>query len=160
MKEIPNYNPEGFCFFCGPNNPIGMKLRFFRTDDDQVVARFTPTGYHVGLGKLLHGGLMAGLFDEIMGWTAHQLGAGVGVTSHLEVDYLAPAEVDREIELRCRIAERKGRRINLTARLTGADGKVCAKATGVYVMMDKDRFNKLVGLTEQETGENRDEEME
>ena len=93
MKPIENpYSAEGGCFFCGPKNPIGLKLRFFETEGEpkELVCRWTPSAHYRGLGKVLHGGIQSGLFDEIMGWPTFYLMAGSAVPSDLHIAFQRP----------------------------------------------------------------------
>lgn len=147
MKEIANPYPGQDCFFCGRENEIGLKLKFFMTDTvpPELVTRLTPAKNLKGLGRILHGGFQSGLFDEIMGWTTHCLTRSMGVTSNLEVKFLRPAYVDQEIEVRCGIESIDGSSVNLSARITDASGRVCSTATGTYVTMPTDKFSAIVG---------------
>jgi len=146
MRQLPSVYGAGECFFCGPNNPIGLKLTFFETETEpkELVCRWTPTRVFKGLGKVLHGGIQGGLFDEIMGWTAMHRTNEIGVTSNIEIRFLKPLFVDQEIEVRCRVDSRDGAKINLGAEIKNSAGDVCTKATGTYVLMSREKFEKLV----------------
>ena len=148
MKKLPSLYGAGECFFCGPNNPIGLKLTFYETETEpkEVVCRWTPARVFKGLGKVLHGGIQSGLFDEIMGWTALHRTNEIGVTSNIEVRFLKPLFVDQEIEVRCRVASRDGAKINLAAEIKNSAGNVCTRATGTYVLMSREKFDKLVDV--------------
>ena len=147
MKPIPNPYRDSGCFFCGNNNPAGLRLTFHETESEpkELVCRWIPSDIYTGFGKILHGGIQSGLFDEIMGWTALHLTDKVGVTSSLEVQFLKPVFVEQEIEVRCRIDSVDGPRIHLTAEIKTHDNVVRSSAKGVYVLMERDRFAGLVG---------------
>lgn len=147
MKLLPNQYRNGQCFFCGPANPVGLKLSFFETDTQpkELVCKWRPSNIFTGFGKILHGGIQSGLFDEIMGWTTLHLTAKVGVTSSLNIEFLKPLYVEQEIEIRCRIGSQEGSRVNLTAEISNSDGKICSKATGTYILMDSERFRQITG---------------
>lgn len=147
MRAIANPYREGTCFFCGPSNPVGLKLSFLETETEpnEVLCRWVPPLLYTGFGKILHGGIQTGLFDEIMGWTTLYLTREIGVTASLQVEFLSPLYVEQEIEVRCRIASRNGSKINLAAEIKNSEGDVCSKALGTYVLMDPDRFNRIVG---------------
>ncbi len=147
MELLPNPYRNGQCFFCGPANPIGLKLSFYETGSDpkELVCKWRPPNMFTGFGKILHGGIQSGLFDEIMGWTTLHLTGKVGVTSNLAIEFLKPLYVEQEIEVRCRIASRNGSRLNLDAEIINSKGEVCSKSAGTYVLMDPDRFKQLTG---------------
>ncbi len=146
MRQLASVYGAGECFFCGPNNPIGLKLTFYETETEpkELVCRWTPTRVFKGLGKVLHGGIQSGLFDEIMGWTALHRTNEIGVTSNIEIRFLKPLFVEQEIEVRCRVDSRDGAKINLAAEIKNSAGDVCTKATGTYVLMSREKFEKLV----------------
>ena len=58
---------EGFCFGCGVNNPVGLKLKFTR-EGDSIRAGYTPDRYFQGWPGLLHGGLTATLIVSMITW--------------------------------------------------------------------------------------------
>ena len=145
MKTIPNAYGTG-CFFCGSDNPVGLKLTFQETEGDpnELVCRWVPSAVFRGLGQILHGGIQSGLFDEIMGWSAHYVTGRQGVTISLQVNFVKPLFVEQEIEVRCRVDRMDGDRVHLIAEIVNAGGEVCTRGTGTYVLMDQDRFLNLV----------------
>src|SRR5215475_10426452 len=64
MQALPHTHS---CFVCGESNPLGLKLRF-ETDGRIVRSRFMPRPEHVGFKRVVHGGIIATLLDEIMVW--------------------------------------------------------------------------------------------
>lgn len=146
MKPIPNPYRNGTCFFCGPLNAIGLKLTFQETETDpnELVCRWVPPALYKSFGKILHGGIQSGLFDEIMGWTALHITKKVGVTSSLGVEFLRPLYVEQEIEVRCTIDSLNGSRLNLVATIKNSEGEICSRATGTYVLMEQERFSMVV----------------
>lgn len=147
MKLLPNPYPGGGCFFCGPENPIGLKLEFYETGGEpkELVCRWRPDKNYRGLGSVLHGGIQCGLFDEIMGWTTHFFAGHSAVTGQLNTRFLKPVRLDQEIEVRCHIAETKGREIWLEAEIRDATGQTCTKARGSYVLIPEERFQAIMG---------------
>src|SRR5215813_11847544 len=63
-KAIQDLYPDEFahCFGCGRNNPNGHQLKSF-TEDDEVVARFTPPAHQIAVPGFVYGGLLASLAD-------------------------------------------------------------------------------------------------
>ncbi len=147
MKTLANPYREGGCFFCGPSNSQGLKLSFQETETEpnELVCQWVASEVYKGFGKILHGGIQSGLFDEIMGWTTLHLTRQVAVTASLQVNFLKPLYVEQSIEVRCRIQSRDGAKVNLEAEITDSHGAICTRATGTYVIMDRERFNLAVG---------------
>jgi acyl-coenzyme A thioesterase PaaI-like protein len=142
---MANLYPGRDCLFCGVENPIGLKLKFYLDEEtNEVSTEYLPSRPYVGLGNILHGGIQTGLFDEIMGWTAHSLTGEMGVTSELQVRFLKPVYLGKQISVRCRIVSREGPRVHMEARIETLDGVVCSVATGSYYLMPRARFHGLV----------------
>ncbi|MGO9567817.1 MAG: PaaI family thioesterase [Desulfomonilaceae bacterium] len=146
MKPIPNPYRTGQCFFCGHDNPIGLKLTFYETETEprEVVLHWKASPTFSGFGKILHGGIQSGLFDEIMGWATVQFTQEAGVTTGLQIQFLKPVYVGQEIEVRCRIESQGGPKIHLAAEIRNEVGEICTRATGTYLLMDGEKFDHLV----------------
>jgi len=147
MKPVPRpFGAEG-CFFCGTSNPMGLKLAFEETETEpgELVCTWVAPSLYAGFGTILHGGIQSGIFDEIMGWTTIHFTGKVAVTSSLQIEFLKPLYVEQQIEARCRIQSRNRSRINLAAEIKNSAGEVCTRASGTYVLMDREKFRAVVG---------------
>jgi acyl-coenzyme A thioesterase PaaI-like protein len=146
MKPIPNPYRTGQCFFCGHLNPIGLKLTFQETETEprEVVTQWQASPMFASFGRILHGGIQSGLFDEIMGWATVQFTQEVGVTTALHIQFVKPVYVEQEIEVRCRIESQDGPKVNLVAEINNEIGEICTRATGTYLLMDQEKFDHLV----------------
>lgn len=125
IREYP------LCFGCGRENPIGLALRF-SCEDGLASASFLPRDEHQGYPGMLHGGLICTLLDEAMAYAVHAIGCE-GHTARLEVRFRAPVPLHRPLTVEARAGRRKGRMVEVSARLLGADGEELATATGRYI---------------------------
>ncbi len=146
MKRIPNFYPDQQCFFCGPRNEAGLKLEFYIDEErEEVRTEYLPSYPFKGLGNILHGGIQGGLFDEIMGWTAHYLTGEMGVTTELHITFHRPVYLGREVRITSRISSREDPYIHLEAELSTADdGALCSSARSTYRLFSEERFQALV----------------
>ena len=66
-KKIPLApKPGNRCFACGPDNPAGLKLKFYFDNDLKLVmASYKPALRYAGAEKFLHGGMIGLLLDEM-----------------------------------------------------------------------------------------------
>jgi len=55
------------CFICGIENPIGLKLKIYVTDEGSIETIYTAPGHFQGYPGVLHGGIVAAILDEISG---------------------------------------------------------------------------------------------
>ncbi|HSQ59356.1 MAG TPA: PaaI family thioesterase, partial [Acidobacteriota bacterium] len=65
MSEIV-LDDDAYCFCCGPENPIGLKLTFEETSEGRMRTLWTPRKEHQGFKDIVHGGLVATVLDEVM----------------------------------------------------------------------------------------------
>jgi uncharacterized protein (TIGR00369 family) len=144
-KEIPNPYPEQECFFCGERNPVGLKLRFYLNEETgEVTTEYVASRHFMGLGNILHGGIQSGLFDEIMGWTAHTLTGQMGVTAELNIQFLKPVYLGKKLMVSCRIISQQDSKVHLGATIATAEGTVCTRATGTYYLLPQEKFDRLI----------------
>ncbi|MEW6399246.1 MAG: PaaI family thioesterase [Bacillota bacterium] len=125
IREYP------LCFGCGRENPIGLALRF-TCEDGVARASFSPRAEHQGYPGMVHGGLVCTLLDEAMAYAVRAIGCE-GHTARLEVRFRASVPLHRPLSVEARAGRRKGRMVEVTARLLGAQGQELATATGRYI---------------------------
>jgi len=128
----------GHCFGCGPANPEGLHLVFeFDTEAQTATALVNLTRMHEGPPGHIHGGIIATLMDEAMSKLNRPLGL-IAMTRHMEVDYLRPSPLGRELVLTGHHLRREGRKLFHEAELKTPDGTVLATGKGVFVVIDAD----------------------
>jgi acyl-coenzyme A thioesterase PaaI-like protein len=128
-----NFIDDGYCFVCGPKNPIGLKLDFF-FDGDTIRTEFIPGKEHQGYMNIVHGGIISTLLDEVM----------VKLAIELEM----PA-VTAQMEIRLRKALNVGERITVTAEITKNTRKMLeayAKAVTRDNVIVADAKGKLIKI--------------
>ncbi len=129
MKVLPHTRS---CFVCGESNAIGLKLRF-ETDGRTVRTRFTPKPEHIGFQRVVHGGILATLLDEIMVWACAVGTKRFAFCVELNVRFLNPARPGDEILATAELtANRREKIFEAQAGLRNAKGDVLATATGKY----------------------------
>jgi acyl-coenzyme A thioesterase PaaI-like protein len=131
LEAMKEYN---MCFGCGPNNPIGLKLKF---DWDGKTARalFTPDKRFQGWSGYLHGGIIACVLDEAMGQVAMFAGFH-NVTAKMQVRYRKMARINETYTIACTVARKTSRLIETDARLLAEDGTVVAEATSTQFIVN------------------------
>lgn len=123
------------CFGCGPQNPIGLQLRFSLNDDGRCTAVFTGTENHVGYDNIIHGGIIFTALDDVMS-NALYLRNKKALTASAAVRYRRPLHVGQTVELfgwieqeRMLLAELKGE-----ARLQNG-GDLIAESTATFMIV-------------------------
>lgn len=122
---------DGRCFACGPENPIGLRLRF-SYGQGEAWAEWTPRPEFQGYRGVLHGGIVATLLDEALAHAVGSLGVW-GATVSLEVRFRRAVPVDRPVRVHGRVVDRVPRGFRAEAILQDAEGTVLATARGVLL---------------------------
>ena len=113
------------CFGCGRNNPIGLKLNF-KWDGKTARAEFTPTKFYQGWSGVVHGGIVATILDEAMGYAV--LFEGVScVTAKMQVKLRRPALIDEPLIITSSITNKTGKLIETKANISLKDGTLVAE---------------------------------
>jgi uncharacterized protein (TIGR00369 family) len=120
------------CFGCGPANPSGLHLEFFRAPDGSVVASPTVAGAFDGHPGYLHGGIIATLLDEAMSKSVRVLGKSA-MTRKMEVDYLRPVPSGAPLRIEGRIVRSEARKHWAEAAILNSEGTELARATGLFI---------------------------
>lgn len=144
-QAIQDQIPDNHCFGCGPDNDRGLRIKSFWTGDDSSRCEFTPAPHHcAGPTRYLNGGIIATVIDCHTICTAiadgyRQAGRAVGsgdkiwyATGKLDVQYRAPAAIDKVAVVEAKIVERGERKTRLECTLS-SDGRICATADVVAV---------------------------
>lgn len=125
----------------GSMNPIAPPAEYEYLDNGiRGTVRFHE-GYQ-GPPACVHGGYVAALLDDVLGRTRHLTGRNC-VTGSLNITYKRPTPINADLEVSATISEILERKFIVTGEIT-YDGEVTARAEGVFVFRDVEKFNALV----------------
>lgn len=126
-----------FCWGCSVGTDgLGFDWRF---EGDTLHAEHVVGEEFQGAPGMAHGGIVAALLDEACGQAARPL-VSPGVTSRLEVRYLAPVPVEELLRLSAQVVERGDRRVRAEASILDRDGLVLAHAQADVVLVRPEHF--------------------
>jgi uncharacterized protein (TIGR00369 family) len=137
QDELVNSATDHGCFGCGENNPIGLRLKFFRRDG-AVQARFVPTPAHEGYVHMMHGGIVSTLLDEAMSWAVID-GGHLAVTAKMDVQFRKPVPVDAPLTVIGRVGRDRRRAIEASGELRSEDGVLLASASGIFMRVSEEQ---------------------
>lgn len=142
MDKQPNsYN----CFICGVRNEAGVRVTFYDTVSDsgqpQVVARFTGRSIHQGYPGRMHGGVLTGVLDEVIGRainTGNREGDPTiwGVAVELTTRFRKPVPLDVELAAYGWITRERRRLFDGRGEISLPDGSTAVTAEAKYVKLD------------------------
>ncbi len=131
------------CFACGTDNPIGLKLDFYR-QGNSVCSDVVLSRNHVGWQNMAHGGIISTLLDEVMSWTVIYFKKAFSVTRRMHVRYLKPVPVGAELTAKGTItSDGKPRTCKAEAVLLDRQGNVLAKGEGEFAVLSGDKLTAL-----------------
>jgi acyl-coenzyme A thioesterase PaaI-like protein len=133
--------------FSGSASPWGVDLEVHRVGDE-IEATVTLDSAHEGAPGRAHGGIVAGLFDDVFGFVLGVVQVPA-FTGELKVRYERPTPLHRPLTCRGRLASRDGRKLLIEGELVdaGDDAEtVVARGTGVFITVDPAKFGQTMEL--------------
>jgi acyl-coenzyme A thioesterase PaaI-like protein len=137
--RVPSHNP--LCFGCGSDHPAGLCLVIEITGALDVQGRFTVTDKHQGAPGLIHGGLFAAAFDEVLG-ALNWLLLVPAVTGRLETNFRQPVPVGTEVVIDATIESVSGRKVWCSGIGRVPDGSVAGNARGLFIQVPMEHFER------------------
>ena len=131
----PIVNVEGqTCFGCGAGNPLGLHMTF-QTDGERLYSLLSVPAAMAGWDRTVHGGIIATMLDEIMGWSVIALLGKIGVTKTMTVTFHKPIQVEIPLVVVGAIAEgATERQVKVNGEIHAGD-TLCATAEGTFAAM-------------------------
>ncbi|HEX5323739.1 MAG TPA: PaaI family thioesterase [Capsulimonadaceae bacterium] len=121
---------DGYCFGCGPKNPIGLRLEFGWDDaSGDYITRYTPSREHQGWEGRAHGGLVALVFDEVLSRVVLATEGLNWVTAELTTRLAQPVWVGETLLFRARVVSKRSRLIISSGEAYTEKGKIVARGT-------------------------------
>jgi uncharacterized protein (TIGR00369 family) len=114
-----------------------MHLRFVAAEPGHVTCRLKAATRFEGPPGYMHGGAIATLMDEAMSKASRSAG-GNAMTRKMEVEYLRPVPLRTLLLLEGRLIDVDGRKRSCRAELKKADGKLLARANGLFIAVGHD----------------------
>ena len=131
--------------FIGRLNPLAAPIvaRFDadHPDGPRVVGEVVFGAAYEGPPGCVHGGFIAGGFDEVLG-LAQSYSGQPGMTAQLDISYRSPTPLHRPIVYVAKVDGVEGRKIHASATLHDGD-RLCAQAKALFVSMRPEVFDRL-----------------
>lgn len=123
--------------FSGRSSPWGVDLEVHR-HGDEIEATLELDSAHEGAPGRSHGGIVAGLFDDVFGFVLDVV-QEPAFTGELKIRYDRPTPLHRPLACRGRLAKREGRKLWIEGELVDItiDGQpVVARGFGLFITVD------------------------
>jgi acyl-coenzyme A thioesterase PaaI-like protein len=134
------------CFACGPQNPSGLQMRFFR-EGETIISDFQPREEHQGFPGVPHGGIIATLFDEALNRTSllaeHPTWT---MTARLEVRYRRYVPYGPLLRVKAWLEMQRGRMVQAHGALMLAEdeGVIFAEAKGSFMSLQPEALDEFM----------------
>ncbi|MFH1093259.1 MAG: PaaI family thioesterase [Candidatus Omnitrophota bacterium] len=134
MKKII-LKDDNYCFVCGKNNRLGLKLDLRLQTDKTIICEFVAQKEHQGFFNIVHGGIIGLIMDEAMVNLLWKLGVKA-VTSEFVMRLKNPAYVGGKLIFTACI-EKQAKRVYYTkAVCKNKEGLIIATGTAKCIKVD------------------------
>jgi acyl-coenzyme A thioesterase PaaI-like protein len=134
LTSIPN-SADQTCFGCGARNPHGLHMQFF-TDGERVYSFMTVPETMTGWDRTVHGGILATILDEIMGWSVIYLLKKIGMTQSIKIDFHKAVDARERLTIVSGIREKRSERsATMAGSIYDSRDTLCVEATGDFTTM-------------------------
>lgn len=120
------------CFVCGEENPAGLRTRFY-VDGDVVKTPLSPQEHHFGYKNIVHGGIIAAVLDECMGWAASRVIQRMCYTADLNIRYLRHVTGDHQLTACSEVVKGTRRLVQVRGWIEDENGTIHVRSEGRFV---------------------------
>lgn len=140
-KVIKRQYNSRMCLVCGMENDLGLKARFYETDNRELLGLFLPKEEYQSYPERLHGGISSAILDEIIGRAVNIEEPDVwGVTVELNLKFKKPVPLDKEIKAIGRITNSNRKLFEGTGEIILENGEIAVQAHGKYIKLPVDKI--------------------
>jgi uncharacterized protein (TIGR00369 family) len=133
------------CFGCGTENPYSLGLKP-RIEGKTLVADLTIPERYRGFSRVVHGGIVTAVLDELMGMViGSQIEDGRMATVGLQIDFKRPVLVETPITARARYVGVEGRFHQAEGELVDSQGRVLSRGRGRFVPITSEQAQRFMG---------------
>lgn len=146
MINLDDHKPMDFpwdhtCFSRTAKNPIGIQLPLYEIND-HFYTKFKCLPHHVGWEKVIHGGIIALICDDILGKHVLSVTKSFCMTRNLNIKYLRPTYSNLSHIFKTTII-RKGRTtVWIKVDIYDENNNLCAYADADFAILEESHAKK------------------
>ena len=137
---------NSLCFGCGEENPIGAKLNFYKLSEKSIGATYHVPNTWGGWGKIVHGGLQTVLMDEVAGWTTITLLKEACLTIKVEMQFMKPLYVEKEVEIIGEIIDQSEKDVIVKSYIKNEENIICTQGLFTFRKVPMERIEQIAGI--------------
>ncbi|MFZ5572027.1 MAG: PaaI family thioesterase [Thermodesulfobacteriota bacterium] len=148
-KSVHNHPTNG-CFGCGPKNGSGLQMKIL-TDETEVVSFLTVPPHLCGYNRIVHGGVVATILDEIMGWAGIYLLKKIVLTRTMTIDFIKALRIGDDLTVKGRILNHGDRReVHIEGAIHDGSQTLCARSEGTFALLTPKMAVRMGVMTAEE----------
>lgn len=146
--SIPLARKDSKCYVCGPDNPLGLQVRFRQDGPQGTVARYLARPEHGGWNGIVHGGVIFALMDEALGWALYYQNVP-SVTARVETKFRKPIPVGANVVVKAWVVKQRKRFFDVHAeiRMENAANTLLAESQGTMCQIEPAEASSSVMTT-------------
>jgi acyl-coenzyme A thioesterase PaaI-like protein len=127
----------------GAANPVAAPLKLW-VDNGRALGSVTFGRSFEGAPGVVHGGFVAAIFDEVLGF-AQGFSGKPGMTGTLTITYRAPTPLLTELRIEGSYDGTEGRKIRTSGRLYAGD-TLLAEASGLFISLTDEQYASVAAM--------------
>jgi len=131
--KLPKYPT---CFVCGQDNPAGLKLTFWARGRE-ARTEWTPEMKFCGYDGIVHGGVVATVLDEIMGWAGWLEYRKYYFTMKIEIRYRKPVYANTNYRVESHLTVCRDKIYLAEGEIISPEGETVASGKATYMLRDR-----------------------
>ena len=140
-KKLPSYK---YCFGCGRQNPIGLKLDIYWDEENHLVyAPIRLKKEYEGFENVIHGGIISTIVDELLWWCVAAEKRRVTVTAELKIRFKKPMQPEKDYTAFAKLVEERGRRFMARCEIKD-ENKIVAEGEGILIGMPEESWREFL----------------
>jgi uncharacterized protein (TIGR00369 family) len=121
------------------------------TDEKVVMSQLTLPKQFSSWANVVHGGILATLLDEIMGWAGLYLLRQITLTKNMTVEFSKAAYVGETLKVVGSVVKKNGKRnVEIEGIITRDNGEVCARSRGNFTILSSKLAVRLGIITDEQ----------
>ena len=134
------------CLICGLENPIGLHLHIYETEEGVVESQYIAPDHFQGYPGVLHGGIVAAIIDEISGRTqigSDPLNPRFMFTAKIEVKYRKNIPIGKPLKIIGKAGKSRAKSAEAWAGIYDAEtNELLAEGNTLLIDVPADQFDK------------------
>ena len=130
------------CYVCGEANEHGLRARSFKVDE-RVQLPFTAEERFVGWNRVIHGGFIATVLDEVMTWSAILGAQKPCFAAEIKLRLLLPLASGTRCTAVSELVQKRRKVLEPRSWLQDENGVVYARAEGRYMPIPPEHSRHL-----------------